>query len=101
MKVTAVYFSATGNTKKCVEEMAAAIAENFEVLDLTAYGNREVKREFSADELVIIGMPVYAGRIPMVAAPRLKGLKGNGTPCILVASYGNRHLHKSYGCTES
>ncbi len=91
MKVTAVYFSATGNTKKSVEAMAAAIAENFEVLDLTAYGNREVKREFSADELVIFGMPVYAGRIPMEAAPRLEGLKGNGTPCILVASYGNRH----------
>ena len=40
---------------------------------------------------MIIGMPVYAGRIPMVAVPRLSGLKGNGTPCILVATYGNRH----------
>ena len=27
----------------------------------------------------------------MVAVPRLSGLKGNGTPCILVATYGNRH----------
>ena len=91
MKVTAVYFSPTGNTKKSVEAMASAIAEQYEVLDLTAFCNREAKREFGTNELVIFGMPVYAGRIPMVAAPRLEGLTGNGTPCILVATYGNRH----------
>ena len=91
MKVTAVYFSPTGNTKKSVEAMAAALSEQYEVIDLTAYENRAVKREFGTDEFVIFGMPVYAGRIPMVAAPRLDGLTGNGTPCILVATYGNRH----------
>ena len=91
MKVTAIYFSPTGNTKKSVEAMAEAVAEQYDVLDLTAFDNREVKREFSADELVIFGMPVYAGRIPMVAAPRLERLTGSGTPCILVGTYGNRH----------
>ena len=91
MKVTAVYFSPTGNTKKSVEAMAAALSEQYEVLDLTAYENRAVEREFGADEFVIFGMPVYAGRIPMAAAPRLEGLTGNGTPCILAATYGNRH----------
>ena len=91
MKVTAVYFSPTGNTKKSVEAMAAALSEQYELLDLTAYENRAVEREFGADEFVIFGMPVYAGRIPMAAAPRLEGLTGNGTPCILAATYGNRH----------
>lgn len=91
MKVTAVYFSATENTKKSVEAMAAALSDQYEVLDLTKYENRAVKREFGADEFVIFGMPVYAGRIPMAAAPRLDGLTGNGTPCLVVATYGNRH----------
>lgn len=91
MKVTAVYFSPTGNTKKCVEAMAAAVSEQYEVLDLTAVENKNVTKEFEADELVIIGMPVYAGRIPTAAAPRLDGLKGSRTPCILAATYGNRH----------
>lgn len=91
MKVTVVYFSPTGNTKKSVEAMAAAVTEQYEVLDLTEFQNRDVKQEFSSDELVIFGMPVYAGRIPMVAAPRLEGLIGHATPCILVATYGNRH----------
>ena len=72
MKVTAVYFSPTGNTKKSVEAMAAALSDKYEVLDLTAYENRAVEREFGADEFVIFGMPVYAGRIPMAAAPRWK-----------------------------
>ena len=53
MKVTAVYFSPTGNTKKSVEAMAAALSEQYEVLDLTAYENRAVERE-----LEIIGEAV-------------------------------------------
>ena len=91
MRVTAVYFSPTGNTKKSTEVMAAAITEQYDVIDLTRFDNREMKHDFGQDELVIFGMPVYAGRIPMAAAPRLDGLTGNNTPCILVATYGNRH----------
>ena len=91
MKVTAVYFSPTGNTKKSTEAMAKAIAEDYQVIDLTDPANKAVTHQFDSDELVIFGMPVYAGRIPMAAAPRLEGIKGCGTPCILVATYGNRH----------
>ena len=91
MKVTAVYFSPTGNTKKSVEAMAGALDPNFTVIDVTAPEQASVEREFSSEELVIFGMPVYMGRIPAAAAPRLQGLKGNHTPCILAATYGNRH----------
>jgi len=71
--------------------MAAALDTEYEVLDLTLPSNKEIVREFGPDDMVIIGMPVYAGRIPMVAAPRLAGIRGTQTPCILVATYGNRH----------
>lgn len=91
MKVTAVYFSPTGNTKKSTEAMAAAISEEYEALDLTLPANKNIVREFGPEDVVIIGMPVYAGRIPMAAAPRLEGIRGNCTPCILAATYGNRH----------
>lgn len=91
MKVTAVYFSPTGNTKKSVEAMARALDENFEAIDVTVPEAAPEKREFAGDELVIFGMPVYAGRIPMAAAPRLAAFKGNQTPCILAVTYGNRH----------
>ena len=75
MKVTAVYFSPTGNTKKSVEAMAGALDPNFTVIDVTAPEQASVEREFSSEELVIFGMPVYMGRIPAAAAPRLQGLK--------------------------
>lgn len=91
MRVTAIYFSPTGNTKKYVEAMAKALDEGYEVLDLTALTNKDAVREFGPEDMVIIGMPVYAGRIPMVAAPRLNGIRGEQTPCILAATYGNRH----------
>ena len=71
--------------------MAGALDPNFTVIDVTAPEQASVEREFSSEELVIFGMPVYMGRIPAAAAPRLQGLKGNHTPCILAATYGNRH----------
>lgn len=91
MKTTAVFFSPTGNTKKSVEAMAAALDENYDVLDLTLFENKNLVRTFGPEDMVIIGMPVYAGRIPMAAAPRLEGIRGDHTPCILVVTYGNRH----------
>ena len=91
MGVTAVYFSPTGNTKKSVEAMTAALDPGYKTVDLTLPSDTGISCQFGPEDLVIIGMPVYAGRIPMVAVPRLSGLKGNGTPCILVATYGNRH----------
>ena len=91
MRVAAVYFSPTGNTKKSVEAMAAAMNAEYETVDLTPPANQNVVCQFGPEDLVIIGMPVYAGRIPMVAAPRLDGIRGRQTPCILVATYGNRH----------
>ena len=54
MKVTAVYFSPTGNTKKSTEVMAAAVSEHYDVIDLTRYENREMKHDFGQDELVIL-----------------------------------------------
>jgi hypothetical protein len=42
------------------------------------------------DTLVLFGVPVYAGRLPAVAAQRLRRLQGTGTPAVLVVVYGNR-----------
>lgn len=91
MKVTSVYFSPTGNTKRSTEAMALAIANDYDVFDITRYSNRSLTHEFDSDDFVIFGMPVYAGRIPTIAAPRLEGFTGKNTPCIIVATYGNRH----------
>jgi ferredoxin len=42
------------------------------------------------DELAIISTPVYLGRVPNVAAYRIRRLNADNTPTVLVVSYGNR-----------
>jgi len=46
--------------------------------------------QFEEDELVIIGVPVYSGRIPAKAREGLLRFKGSQTPAIIVCTYGNR-----------
>ncbi len=86
-----VYFSPTKTTKKVVEGIAQEIqTDKIEHLDLTPPEAKTRKFEEMHDELVIIGAPVYGGRIPIDAAHRLQRLKANGTPSVIVVVYGNR-----------
>ncbi len=88
-KIHAVFFSPTGNTRKCVEAMAHSLGENVEVSDITVHAPDE-DIVFSADDVVVFGTPVYVGRIPCVAAERLKKFRGQNTPCLCVVTFGNR-----------
>lgn len=89
-KTTAAYFSPTENTKKSVQAMAEALGNPIDTMDLTVAGSIQ-ETCFDADTFVILGVPVYGGRIPIVAKQRLALLKGTQTPCIVLVSYGNRH----------
>lgn len=46
----------------------------------------------AADELAIIGVPVYAGRVAPLAVKRLEAIKGNNSPALIVVTYGNREF---------
>ena len=66
-----MYFSPTGTTKKIVEEMGARIVEiknieTVETIDFTLPIERECARSFQPDDLLLIGVPVYAGRVPNI-----------------------------------
>ena len=88
-QVTSVYFSPTGNTKTAVELIAGQLPWKQERLDLTDAGRRP-EYHFMENEAVIIGVPVYGGRVPATAAERLKRLHGRKTAAVLVVTYGNR-----------
>lgn len=92
--VWAVYFSATGNTRKLVTSIANTIAEELAVecrsYDFTLPGSRESIMSFSADDLVVLGTPVVAGRVPNVLLKYLGTLRGNGAVGVPVVSFGNR-----------
>ena len=93
--VYAVYFSATGNTRKVVTTLANAIAQTLEipleVVDFTLPAAREGSYAFSPDDLVIFGMPTYAGKLPNKLLPYVQsGFAGNGALAVPVVTFGNR-----------
>ncbi|MDO5815711.1 MAG: ferredoxin, partial [Methanobrevibacter sp.] len=45
--------------------------------------------------VAVVGMPVFAGRIPKTARERLSKIKGDNTPAIAVVNYGNAHVTDS------
>ena len=91
MKILTTYFSATNTTETIVKEIAKKIGQDVQTLDITSTP-LEQDIMLSATDLLLVGMPVYAGRIPAVAIESLQHLKGNHTPVILVAVYGNREF---------
>jgi ferredoxin/flavodoxin len=94
-KVWAVYFSATGTTKKVVTavagEAAAKLGAAYEEYDFTLPEARAEALRFGGDDLVIFGTPVYAGRVPNVLLKYLGTLEGNGAAAVPVVLYGNRN----------
>jgi ferredoxin len=90
MKITTIFFSATYTTKRVVEALATNLSNKVTAYDITNdVSTAEVA--ISADELVVVGMPVYAGRVPAMAVERIRRFRGDNTPAVLVAVYGNRH----------
>lgn len=86
-------FSPTGTTGKIVDAIIKGTGfKTGNRLNLTLPGNALDKLPEFEDELLIIGAPVYGGRIPSIAAERISGLKGNNTPAVIVVVYGNREF---------
>lgn len=94
MEVTAfssVFFSPTESTKEIVSKIAAEFHGEKNEYDITTLMNSDMApSEFPQNELVIFGAPVYGGRISSVAAERFRNISGDGTPAIIVVTYGNR-----------
>ncbi len=83
-----IYFSCTNKTKQYVSEITKYLNSEYTLIDVTS----EIKDvELTKDDYLIIGAPVWGGRIPNLASTHFKNIKGNQTPCFLVASFGNRH----------
>ena len=89
MKTSIVYFSATYTTHRIIGHLAKQITEDITEYDITNHTRTE-EIVIPKNELLIVGIPVYAGRVPEMAVERIRKFKGEGTPAIAVAVYGNR-----------
>lgn len=95
--VWGAYFSATGTTKKVVTTLARMVAEGlgaeYQEFPFDAPAVRKEEKSFTAEDLVVLGVPVYAGRVPNLILPFVRDMvKGSGTLGVPVVLYGNRNF---------
>ncbi|MEG2323746.1 MAG: EFR1 family ferrodoxin [Anaerovoracaceae bacterium] len=93
-QITAMYFSPTGTSRKATTVIAASIGKEtgykVTTLDLTKPAPRTKEYTFGEDDILVLGYPVYAGRVPNVLQDVFKKIKGSRTQAVIVAVYGNR-----------
>jgi len=82
-----ITFSPTGGTERTAEILASAIAEQWNPVNLL----RPVpETDLTPDDICLIAVPSFGGRIPTTSAERLAKIHANGARAILVCVYGNR-----------
>ncbi len=90
-RVWAVYFSGTGTTEKVVTRMAKIAAEDlgaeYKTFCFNLPKDRERALSFGPEDLVVLGTPVYAGRVPNLLLPYIRDrIDGEGTLAVPVVS---------------
>jgi len=98
-RVCQIYFSATGTTEKIVKTIAEEIAassglETF-TYDFTLPAARESFPVLGPADIVIFGLPTYAGRLPNLMLPYLNSIRGGGALAVPVVTFGNRAFDNS------
>ena len=98
-KVCAMFFSGTGTTEKIVTAIGADIASflgiELDIFNFTSPLERKEPKSFTQDDIVVIGTPTYAGRVPNVLLKYLDTLEGNGALAVPVVLFGNRSYDDS------
>ncbi len=90
MRVFQIVFSPTGGTQKVADILASKWDKPAENIDLS-----DPKIDFAAvslekEDVAVIAVPSFGGRVPALAAERLEKIHGNGAMCVAVCVYGNR-----------
>jgi len=99
-KVWALYYSATGVTEKTVAFIAGELAEKLDVpmerISFTVPAQREREYHFTPEDLVVVGTPTYAGKMPNKLLPDFQTkLHGGGASAVAVVTFGNRSYDNS------
>lgn len=85
-----ITFSPTGGTQKVAQMLSEAFKCEKKTINLLKQTSANKLPTINAEDVCIVAMPVFGGRIPSIAAQRLHTLKGNGAKAVVVAVYGNR-----------
>lgn len=90
MKLYDIVFSPTGGTQKVAALLTAALGGEVTRIDLADSKQNFHAVQLTKEDVAVISVPSYGGRVPAVAVERLAALNGQGAQAILVCVYGNR-----------
>ncbi|WP_282016675.1 EFR1 family ferrodoxin [Marinifilum flexuosum] len=91
--INLIYFSPTNTSKKIAQyigrELDVQVISEF---DITKPDLTDLESKRFENELTLMAIPVYKGRLPKEAVARLRKCKANKAPVIIVVVYGNREF---------
>ena len=90
MDVSQIIFSPTGGTKQVADVITKAWGMAVNEIDLTNAETDYAALSLKKDDLAVIAVPSYGGRVPALAAERISKIRGNQAQCVIVCVYGNR-----------
>ena len=90
MNIYEITFSPTGGTKQVSGIVTGVLGQPVEQIDLTDRTADFSSRHFGPEDLCVVSVPSYGGRVPDAAVKRLKEMSGGGARAVLIAVYGNR-----------
>ena len=98
--VWGVYYSAVGSTEKLVKALASTLAECLNVpVSFKTFNTpeeREAVQTFEKTDLLVVGTPTYAGKIPNKLLPTFRSkMVGDGALAVALVSFGNRSYDNS------
>ena len=82
-----IYFSPTGGTKKVADILVSNLTSEFCEVDICCDIE---KMSLQAEDVCLVSVPSFAGRVPQIAVERIKKIASNGAKAILNCVYGNR-----------
>lgn len=90
MNISQIIFSPTGGTKQVTDIITKALGMPVSEIDLTNAQMDDASVSMKEDDIVVIAIPSYGGRVPSLATQRISKICGNQAQCIIVCVYGNR-----------
>lgn len=81
-------FSPTGTTKRIVTLIGNSLAEKVTQCNLMLPSTE--KYTFGENDFLVVGVPVYGGRVPETALKAIQRFSGANTPAVSIVVYGNR-----------
>lgn len=90
MALYSIFFSPTGGTKRAADIVAEGLGGQAREIDLCARDTDYGQYCLGKEDVCLVSVPSYGGRVPKTAVERLHRLKVDGSRAIMLVAYGNR-----------